>query len=245
MKFSSVISHHRAKVEKYQEAIKTLQAEIGTQGWFVLVGCQDGPQFFFAESNLQKLREEYDQLSHTVREQNLSPQEVTRMNSEHDNLHRTLGELRRKVAESQQSYHNLEVALANRTADMEKAIDEYMGYLWRLELHPQPPPPVAHITFELAFDVAKDDPKQLISGEDLKATIAPALMELANERRKQRGDAEDQAIQVDFTLDRLITECENLEETINNVEVRTNVLLEQADALRKVNSRVLPGTSSR
>lgn len=158
------------------------------------------------------------------------------MNSEHDNLHRTLGELRRKVAETQQVYHSLEVALANRTADMERAVDEYMGYIWRLELHPQPPPSLSHIKFELAFDVAKDDPKQLILGEDLKATIAPALTELASLRRRERGDAEDEAIQIDFTMDRLITECENLEEAINNVEVRTNVLSEQADALRKVKS---------
>lgn len=32
LKFTSVISHHRAKVEKYKEAVKTLQAEITTQG---------------------------------------------------------------------------------------------------------------------------------------------------------------------------------------------------------------------
>ncbi|KAF8590521.1 hypothetical protein K439DRAFT_1329564 [Ramaria rubella] len=216
MKFTSVISHHRAKVEKYKEAVKTLQSEIFTQ-----------------TSNLEKMQEEYEHLARTVREQNLSPQEVTRMSTEHDNLHRTLGELRRKVAETQHSYHNLEVALANRTADMEKAVDEYMGFLWRLELHPQPPFPVSHIKFELAFDVAKDDPKELISGEDLKATISPALIELASQRRRERGDAEDEAIQIDFTMDRLITECENLEEVISNVEVRTNVLLEQADALRK------------
>ncbi|KAF8520204.1 HEC/Ndc80p family-domain-containing protein [Hysterangium stoloniferum] len=216
MKFTSVIAHHHAKVEKYSDSVKTLKAEINTQ-----------------ESNLQKLQEEYEHLSQTVREQNLSPQEVTRMNTEHDNLHRTLGELRRKVAETQQVYHNLEVALANRTADMEKAIDEYMGYLWQLELHPQPPPPVSHIKFDLTFDVAKDDPKQLIVGEDLKGVLAPAITELTNERRRQRGDAEDQVIHVDFSIDKLITECENLEETIGNVEVRTNVLSEQADSLRK------------
>ncbi|KAF8487646.1 HEC/Ndc80p family-domain-containing protein [Gautieria morchelliformis] len=216
MKFTSVISHHRSKVDKYKEAVKTLHAEIMTQ-----------------ESNLQKMREEYEHFSRTVREQNLSPQEVARMNSEHDNLHRTLGELRRKVAETQQTYHSLEVALANRTADMEKAVDEYMGYLWRLELHPQPPPPVSHINFELTFDVAKDDPKQLVSGEDLKVTIIPALTNLASQRRQERGDAEDEAIQVDFNMDRLVTECENLEEAISNVEVRMNVLSEQADALRK------------
>jgi kinetochore protein NDC80 len=158
------------------------------------------------------------------------------MNSEHDNLHRTLGELRRKVAETQQTYHSLEIALANRTADMEKAVDEYMGYVWRLELHPQPPPQVSHINFELTFDVAKDDPKQLVSGEDLKATIIPAFTNLASQRRRERGDAEDEAIQVDFNMDRLVTECENLEEVISNVEVRTNVLSEQADTLRKVYS---------
>jgi kinetochore protein NDC80 len=117
---------------------------------------------------------------------------------------------------------------------MEKAVDEYMGYLWRLELHPQPPSPVSHIKFDLTFDVAKDDPKQLIIGEDLKGVIAPAIVGLANERRRQRGEAEDEAIQVDFSIDKLVTECENLEEVISNIEVRTNVLTEQADALRKV-----------
>lgn len=179
------------------------------------------------------MRDEYQQLSFTVKEQNLSPQEVARMNTEHDNLHRALGELKRKVAETQQSYHNSEVALANRTADVEKAVDEYMGYLWRLELHPQPPSPFETIRFDINFDAAKEDPKQMILGEDLKGTIAPILTQLAHGKRKQRGDAEDEVIQVDFTTEKILVECENLEETINNIEVRTNVLMEQADALRK------------
>lgn len=155
------------------------------------------------------------------------------MNTEHDNLHRTLGELRRRVAETQQTYHHLEIALANRTADMEKAVDEYMGYLWRLELHPEPSPPFENIRFDINFDSAKDDPKQMIIGGDLKGTIAPALAQLAYSKRKQRGEAEDDVIQIDFTTEKISVEYENLEETINNTEVRTNVLIEQADALRK------------
>lgn len=37
MKFTSVIVHNRAKVEKYKEAVKTLMAEIATQGEFLLL----------------------------------------------------------------------------------------------------------------------------------------------------------------------------------------------------------------
>ncbi|GJJ12204.1 hypothetical protein Clacol_006445 [Clathrus columnatus] len=227
MKFTGVISHTRAKVEKYKETVKKLKTEITAQ-----------------ESYLQKLKEEFQQLSLTVKEQNLSPQEVTRMNTEHDSLHRTLGELRRKVAETQQGYHNLEVALANRTADMERAVDEYMGYLWRLELHPQPPFPFDKMNFDINFDPSKDDPRQLIIGEDLKGTIAPALTQLAYTKRKQRSEAEDEIIQIDFTTEKILVEYENLEETINNIEIRTNVLMEQADALRKADDAFMSNTEA-
>lgn len=187
-----------------------------------------------AECNLQKLQEEQEDLSRRVKEQNLSPQEVERMAIEHENLQRTVFELRRKAVETQQAYHNLEVTLANRTADIEKSMDEYMQLVWHLELHPQPPPLVSHVNFELSLDIAKDDPKKLIIGNDLRSTIVQALVELAKDRRKQRSEAEDEAIQVDYSMDTIAAECENLEEDISNIDVRTTVLSEQADVLRKV-----------
>jgi len=186
--------------------------------------------------NLQKLHEENDELSRRVKEQNISPQEVTRMNTEHDTLQRSLIELRRKVAETQQAYHNLEIALANRTADLEKAMDEYMGFVWKLDLHPQPANSTLNINFEINLDMAKEDPKKLIVGEDLRKTITPTIIEFTRTKRQQRGEAEDEAIQVDFVVDKLAAEQENLEEDMANIEIRANVLLEQAEALRKVRS---------
>jgi len=32
MKFTSVNAHHRGKIDKYKEAVKTLQSEIGALG---------------------------------------------------------------------------------------------------------------------------------------------------------------------------------------------------------------------
>lgn len=44
MKFTSVIVHNRAKVEKYKEAVKTLMAEIAAQGDFCWLLLTDQTQ---------------------------------------------------------------------------------------------------------------------------------------------------------------------------------------------------------
>ncbi|KIJ44151.1 hypothetical protein M422DRAFT_208441 [Sphaerobolus stellatus SS14] len=216
MKFTSVNAHHRGKSEKYREAVKTLQSEIGA-----------------LETNLQKLHNENEDLARKVKEQNLSPQEVTRMNTEHDTLQRTLIEMRRKVAETQHAYHNLEVALANRLSDVEHAVDDYMKLVWRLDPHQQDPAVTSNIDFTLTLDVAKDDPKKLVIGEDIRRTITPALIALTTSKREDRTKADNEFDRIEFSMERLTTECENLEQETNNVEARTNVLVEQADALRK------------
>ena len=55
---------------------------------------------FVPVANLQKLREEQERLSVIVREQNLSPEEVSQMNSEQESLIRTLDDLRKKNTET-------------------------------------------------------------------------------------------------------------------------------------------------
>ncbi len=70
-------------------------------------------------SNLEQLKAERERLSEVVKEQNISPEEVIRMSTEHEQLSRSLEDLKVKIAESQKTVLSLEVAVANRGAAAE------------------------------------------------------------------------------------------------------------------------------
>jgi len=80
--------------------------------WLVDAGGQfvyaNRPWEEFTGSNLEQLKAEEGRLSEVVREQNISPEDVLRMNTEHDQLSRNLEDLKVKIAEAQKTILSLE-----------------------------------------------------------------------------------------------------------------------------------------
>jgi kinetochore protein NDC80 len=169
-----------------------------------------------------------------VREQNLSPEQVMRMNTEHETLSRNLEDLKHRISETQKTVMTLEVQVANRAEAAEQAVDSYTNTLSALGLFPPLPPPWEDIDLTLELNTALKDPQALLSGADIRKTVRPTLGAIAESKRLERAEVEDEKVKVENDLDQLTTECENMEEEIMELEKKVDVLNEQADDLREV-----------
>lgn len=190
-------------------------------------------------TNLEQLKSEHNKLLDTVKAQNLTPEEVARMNSDHETLSRNLEELKHKISETQKAVMSLEVMMTNRGAAAEEALDLYTNLLSSLGLFPPLPPPFEGVDLTLQLNLATTNVSQLLIGEDIRKVIKPTLSAVAELKRTKRAEVESERIKVDNDLDQLTLECENVYEEVREVEKKVVVLNEQADELRDVSRAIL------
>ena len=192
-------------------------------------------------SNLEQLEAEQERLSEIVKEQNISPDEVVRMNTEHEQLAQSIDEMQAKIAETQKDVHSLEVAVANHGAVTEEAVDTYTTLLSGLGLFPPLPPPFQDIDIRMVLNTAASQPENLLKGQDIRHVIRPTLNDILEAKRDERIAVNNKRIEMDHVFDELISECEKLEDEINETEKTVMVLDEQAEDLREV--RIFPFAS--
>ncbi|KAH8825393.1 HEC/Ndc80p family-domain-containing protein [Flagelloscypha sp. PMI_526] len=207
-----------------------------------LVGKRDKLRATTRETNLElearakKLETMHVELAETaeiVKAQNLSVDEVESMRRDHDTLTRQLDDLEAKVREAHHTVMALEVSFSNRAHDAEQQIDSYMNYLTKVGLFPHPPSPWKDIELALELRSGAPDPEQMLSGPSIETVIKPALTHVAETRRKERADNEDERVRLDHEFDRIHAENENLEDELNMLEKQVATLNEQAEALRE------------
>lgn len=185
-------------------------------------------------SNLEQLEAEQERLAEVVKEQNISPDEVVRMNTEHEQLAQSIDELKAKIAEVQKDVHSLEVAVANHGAIAEEAVDTYTTLLSGLGLFPPLPQPFQDIDIRMVLNTAASQPEHLLKGQDIRHVIRPTLNDILEAKRDERIAVNNKRIEMDRVFDGLISECEKLEDEINETEKTVMVLDEQAEDLREV-----------
>lgn len=185
-------------------------------------------------ANLEKLHAEEQRLMDIVKVQNLTPEEVLRMNTEHENLSRELESLKHKIAETSQVVVRLEVSLTRKVSDAEEALDQYTNLLSTLELFPPLPPPLEDVDLTIDLHSAAANPQGLLTGADIRKVVKPTLNRIAEMKMTARADVESDRIKVDDELDQLTLECETIEEEVHEVMSKTNALNDQADELREV-----------
>ncbi|KAI9457761.1 HEC/Ndc80p family-domain-containing protein [Lactarius psammicola] len=188
-------------------------------------------------SNLEQLEAEQERLSEIVKEQNISPDEVVRMNTEHEQLAQGIDELKAKIAETQKDVHSLEVAVANHGAAAEEAVDAYTTLLSDLGLFPPLPQPFQDMDLRMVLNTAASQPENLLKGLDIRHVIRPTLNDILEAKRDERIAVNNKRIQMDHEFDELISECEKLEDEINETEKTVMVLDEQAEDLRETAQR--------
>ncbi|KAG1891512.1 HEC/Ndc80p family-domain-containing protein [Suillus subluteus] len=170
--------------------------------------------------NFDQLKAEHEKLSEVVKVQNLTPEEVIRMNTDHETLSRNLEDLKYKISEARKTVMSLE------------ALDLYGNLLSAVGLFPPLQPPFDNIDLRLELNTATGNPQQLLLGSDIRKVIKPTLSSVAEMKRTDRADIESERIKVDNELDQLTLECENVDEEVREIEKKVMSLNEQADDLR-------------
>ncbi|KAL0947142.1 hypothetical protein HGRIS_013270 [Hohenbuehelia grisea] len=214
-KFQEILHRYEGRKKKLIDTIAFEKAELATRG-----------------AHLEQLQAEQATLADTVKQQNLTPEEVIRMNTEHETLSRNLEDLKQKIAEAHRTVLSLEVNVTNRAAAAEEAIDAYTNLLSSLDLFPPLPPPVQNVDLTLELNTAASSPLHLLAGADIRKVVKPTLSSIAELKRSERATVESERIKLDNELDQLSVECENLDEEIAELEKKVAVLNEQADDLR-------------
>jgi kinetochore protein NDC80 len=188
------------------------------------------------EATLKEIAEEQANLDRQVAEQNLSAEEVARMNAEGANLDRMLSDLKIKSREVNKAALSLEIAVTKRSDVVEQALEEYMALVYKLGLHPNPPAEFSHISFVLELNGAASEPRNLIQGESLRGIIKPAVLAVAEAKRRERGILNDERVKLENDLDVVTVECENLEQEGATMESRIRLTNSEVEEIREVRS---------
>ncbi|KAF5386764.1 hypothetical protein D9615_001826 [Tricholomella constricta] len=214
-KFRKILQQYEGRKKKLIDTIAYEKAELAT-----------------GAAHLEQLKQEQDRLIEVVTAQNLSPEEVERMNTDHEMLSRNLEDLKQKIAETHKVVMTLEVNVTHRAEAAEEALDVYTHLLSSLELFPPLPPPFEDVDLTLELNTAISNPQLLLAGADIRKVIKPTLSGVAESKRSERASLESERIKVDNELDQLSLDCENVDEEIGELEKKVMALNEQADDLR-------------
>ena len=179
--------------------------------------------------DLEQLKAEKARLSDVVKAQNLTPEEVVRMNTEHETLARSVEDLKVKVTETNKFVMSLEVSLTNRVATAEEVIDQYNTLLSSPGLIP---PNEEDLTIEL--NMASSDLQQLVRGPDMRKVVRPTLSKWAEMYRMEIDAAKREKIVVDDNHDHVVNECDDLIQEIETEAAKAHALTEQAEEMREV-----------
>ncbi|KAK1232719.1 kinetochore-associated Ndc80 complex subunit ndc80 [Marasmius sp. AFHP31] len=180
---------------------------------------------------LTSSKTELARLQKIVDEQNLSPEEVHRMNSDHENLQRNLEDLRQKKADIHRTVMKLEVTLTHATSRSEESLDQYMNLLSKLDLFPPLPSPHEDVDLVMELNTAAQDVRQLLVGPDVRKVVKPVLNHVAESKRRQRAEVESERIKLDNDLDKMIMEFDTLEDEINQEESKVKSVNDEAESL--------------
>ncbi|KAF9562162.1 hypothetical protein CPC08DRAFT_817276 [Agrocybe pediades] len=181
---------------------------------------------------LDELKAELNKLNEVVKTQNLTPEEVIKMNTDRETLTRSLEDLKQKIAETHKVVMSLEVKVTNRAAAVEEALDMYTNALSSLGLYPNPPEPWQDVDLTLELNSAASTPQQLLVGLDIRKMIKPTLSNVAEAKRVERATLEAESVKVNNELDQYTTECKNMDYELCELEKKATNLNEQADDLR-------------
>lgn len=188
----------------------------------------------FTGELLDELKAELNKLGEVVKTQNLTPEEVIKMNTDRETLTRNLEDLKQKIAETHKTVMSLEVKVTNRAAAVEEALDTYTNALSSLGLYPNPPEPWQDVDLTLELNSASSNPQQLLIGLDIRKSIKPTLSSIAEAKRVERATLEAESVKVNNELDQYTTECKNVDYELCELEKKATSLNEQADDLRDV-----------
>lgn len=187
---------------------------------------------------VQAARAELATIEEAVAAQNLSPDEIQRMNHERESLTRNLDDLRVKIAEANSSVYDQEMQVTKSMDRFEALVAEYT--LLAQQIGTMSPdgsiaPGPDGIDYNVDFDLGVEDVNVLINdGKRLRATIRPALQAFGEKFRLEIANLAEKKIAMDDELDKKNSELEGMKDEGATRQAKLTVLSEKAEEARLV-----------
>ena len=226
-KFIAFIEMHKQKAEKLRSGNELGHASIKEH-----------------ESQLDALRAELARTEEAVAAQNLSPDEVVRMNHERETLTRQLEELRVKIAEASQMAYDQELQVTKSMDRFESLHSDYVALAHQIGTIPPlvdgPAPALGPdgINYTIDVDLGIEDINEVIAtGKTLRSVIWPALQALSERFRVQLMEEDNLKISLEDELDKKVQEVDGMKDEAANRQARLTVMLDKAEDAKNVSGR--------
>ncbi|WVO16742.1 hypothetical protein L204_104426 [Cryptococcus depauperatus] len=219
-KFFAFLNLHRQKEEKIRQRIAKVKEVVGHQ-----------------EQELKTHQANLVQIEKNVAEQNLSPDEVTRMTHEKDNLTRSLDDLRGKIAEASQFAYDQEMMVTKSMDRLETFLADYNALAHQIGLVDSStgvPLSFNDINYIIDVDLGAEDVDRVKAiGTEMRSTLWQALQTCRETFRQEALGFSNSLITLDDEFDKLSQTVERQKEEAGSVEARIKNVNQQAEDTHK------------
>jgi kinetochore protein NDC80 len=192
------------------------------------------------EMQLEAGRAELATIEAAVAAQNLSADEVQRMNTERETLARHLEDYRQKIAEASQHSYDQEMAVTKLMDRFDMHLSEYTALAHSIgTILPISDAPGAlgpgGVDYAVDVELGVEDVASVQAhSRRLRQEIWPALQAYGEGSRREMVDIQNQHIQLDDEHDRLAQRVERQKDEAANLEAKLSVANGQAEDSRAV-----------
>lgn len=189
-------------------------------------------------------RAELAEAEAAVAAQNLSPDEVNRMNLEKETLLRHLEELRSKIAEANQSGYDQEMLVTKAMDRLDQLLQDYATLAYQIGIMSSSFDAGFLERPDVDFSIDLDLGAESLSGirdrgRSKMHIVRPALQNYCEQFRRQARQLQDDVIALEDERDRLCQDVESQRELVLRRELAFKVATEQAEEAKSVGHRRL------
>ena len=238
-KFIAFIELHKQKAEKIKVGNGRARAAMNDHGKSLKSETRREFCRCISETQLEAIHRELAQTEAAVAAQNLSPDEVQRMNHERETLTRNLDELRARTAEASQMAYDNEMQVTKSMDRFEQFLQDYtdLGHqigIIGLSLEGMLLG-TGNVNYVIELDLGLEDLNEVqTTGKRMRSTIWPALQTQGEELRKQTLDLENEKIAKDYKLDQLCQKVEEQKDAVGESEAKLKGLHDVAEDMKHV-----------
>jgi SMC interacting uncharacterized protein involved in chromosome segregation len=195
---------------------------------------------YLTAAEIQTLEQDKLELERQVAEQNLTPDEVARMNSESSTLSESIRELTHELHKKTRELGEQEIAVARRMDDIDSLVNKYTHGKAVIGLNASSVQQQYEIDFNVDVNMASSDLTAVnIVGQRIKESIRPGLQTFGETLRTEWRGQSNQKIEWDDKLDRLNSELEQRRHHVQTLELKLASLESAAEAEKQVSRKGL------
>lgn len=205
--------------------------------------CVDNADLFFSvEAELEARQSELARIEQAVAAQNLTPDEVQRMNHERDSLSRSLEDLRNKISEASQFAYDQEMVVTKSMDRFEGLLTDYNSLAHQIGLLDSSldaPSLAADVNYNLDVDLGAEELEEVKAvGVRMRSIIWQALQTCRETFRQETLGLGNGTIALEDEFDKLGQSVERQKEEVGNLEVRLKIVHNQAEDAQSVSGKL-------